>query len=209
MLGIFTDPANTTDSPDLGPPPVAHFDEGDPIKFDATQKLSPESVEDSQPKLSTNLETRKRRRESSHQRDVGVKNADRDSHEYTASTATTLAPSQPMKPSTKRKFNARDDNLPTMADERGQQGSQPNSRGSELPISDSGLTKSIPSEVIKAADVRVADAAIPSKGGKDGKDGKDGKGKSMVTATGRKALGPSKWYRRSNIEEVLTKLQKV
>ena len=135
-----------------------------------------------------------------------MKNANRDSHEYTASSATTLAPSQPVKPSTKRKFNARDDDLPTMADERGQQGSQPNSRGSELPISDSGLTKSIPSEVIKAADVRVADAAIPSKGGRDGKDGK---GNSKVTATGRKALGPSKWYRRSNIEEVLTTLQKV
>lgn len=32
---MFADPANVTDSPDLGPPPVAHFDEGDPIKFDA------------------------------------------------------------------------------------------------------------------------------------------------------------------------------
>ena len=193
MLGIFTDPANITDSPDLGPPPVAHFDEGDPIKFDATQKLSPESVEDAQPKLSTNLETRKRRRESAQQIDVGVKSADIDSHEYTASTATALAPSQPTKPSTKRKFNARDDDdLPTMADERGQQGSQLNRRGSEIPISDSGLTKSISSEVIKAADERVADAAIPSKGGKDCKEGK---GKSTVTATGRKALGPSKWCR--------------
>ena len=207
MLGIFTDPANITDSPDLGPPPVAHFDEGDPIKFDATQKPSPESVEDAQPKLSTNLETRKRRRESSQQTDVGVKNANIDLHEYTASTATALAPSQLTKPSTKRKFNARDDDdLPTMADERGQQGSQLNRRDSEIPISDSGLIKSIPSEMIKAADERVADAAVPSKGGKDGKDGK---GKSTVMATGRKALGPSKWCRRSNIGEVLTTLQKV
>lgn len=206
MLGIFTDPANTTDSPDLGPPPIAHFDEGDPIKFDATQKLSHESVEDARPKLPTNLETRKRRRESSHQIDVGVKNASIDSHEYTAPIATALAPSQPMKPSTKRKFNARDEDLPTIAVERGQQGSQLNRRGSELPISDSGLTKSIPSEVIKAADEMVADAAIPSKGGTDGKDGK---GKSTVTATGRRALGPSKWYRLSDIGEELTTLQKV
>ena len=190
MLGIFADPANTTDSPDLGPPPVAHFDEGDPIKFDATQRLSPESTEDGQQKLSANLETRKRRRESSHQIDVGAKNANIDSHEYTASTATAMAPSQPMQPSTKRKFNARDDDdLPTMADERGKQGSHITRRGSELPISDNGLTNSIPSQIIKAADERVADAAIPSKGGKDSKDGK---GKSTVTATGRKALGPSK-----------------
>ena len=198
MLGIFTDPANTTDSPDLGPPPVAHFDEGDPIKFDATQKLSSESVEDAQLKLSTNLETRKRRRESSHQKDVGVKNVDMDSQEYTASVATALAPSHPMKPSTKRKLNARDDDddPPTMADERGKQGSQVSRRGSELPISDNGLTKSIPSGIIKAADERVAGAAIPSK---SGKDSKDDRGKSTVTATGRKALGPSKWCRRSNI----------
>ena len=204
MLGIFADPANTTDSPDLGPPPVAHFDEGDPIKFDATQRLSPESTEDAPQRLSVNLETRKRRRESSHQIDVGAKNSNIDSHEYTASTATAMAPSQPMKPSTKRKFNARDDGeLPTMADERGKQGSHINRRGSELPISDNGLTNSVPSEIIKAADERVADAAISSKGGKDGK------GKSTVTATGRKALGPSKWYRRSNIGEVLTTLQKV
>ena len=210
MLGIFADPANTTDSPDLGPPPVAHFDEGDPIKFHATQRLSPESTEDAQQKLSVNLETRKRRRESSHQIDVGVKNANIDSHEYTASIATAMAPSQPMKSSTKRKFNARDDDdLPTMADERGKQGSQLNRRGSELPISDNSLTNPIPSDIIKAADEKVADAAIPSKGGKDGKDSKDGKSKSTVTATGRKALGPSKWYRRSNIGEVLTAVQKV
>ena len=128
---------------------------------------------------------------------MGLKNADMDSHEYTASTATALAPSQPMKPSTKRKLNARDDDdLPTMADERGKQGSQIDRRGSELPISDNGLTKSIPSDIIKTADERVANAAIPSKGSKDSKDGK---GKLTVTATGRKALGPSKWCRRSNI----------
>ena len=207
MLGIFTDPANTTDSPDLGPPPVAHFDEGDPIKFDATQKLSPESVEDAQLKLSTNLETRKRRRESSHQKDVGVKNVDMDSHEYTASVATALAASQPMKPSTKRKLNVRDDDdLPTMADERGKQGSQVSRRGSELLISDNGPTKSIPSEIIRVADDRVAGAAIPSKSGKDSKDDKS---KSTVTATGRKALGPSKWCIRLNIREILTLLQRV
>ena len=206
MLGIFADPANTTDSPDLGPPPVAHFDEGDPIKFDATQKLSPESVEDAQPQLSANLETRKRRRESSHRMDVGVRNANVDSYENTASIAPAMAPSQPMKPSTKRKFNAREeDHLSTMADERGKQGSLLNRRGSELPICENGLTKSIPSEVIKAADERVADAAIPSK---DGKDSKDSKGKSTVTATGRKALGPSKCCRRSDIEMILTILQK-
>ena len=195
------DPANTTDSPDLGPPPIAHFDEGDPIKFDTTQKISPEITEEAQPKSSVNLEARKRRRESSHQIDVGMKNANIDSHEYTASISTAMAPTQLMKPSTKRKLSARDDDdLPTMADEPGKQGSQLNRRGSELRISDNSPAESMSSEIIKAADERVAGAEIPSKGGK---------GYSMVTKNGRKALGPSKSCRRSYIGEVLTTLQKV
>ena len=88
-----------------------------------------------------------------------------------------------MEPSIKRKLSARnDDDPPTMADRPGKQRSQLNRRGSELRISDNGATKSMSSEIIKAADKRVADAETRSK---------DGKGKLMVTASGRKALGPS------------------
>ena len=81
------------------------------------------------------------------------------SHEYTASPATTMAPSQPMEPSTKRKLSARDDDdPPIMADEPGKQRSQLNRRGSELRISDNGPTKSMSSEIMsspKPRDQRV------------------------------------------------------
>ncbi|KAK7607198.1 hypothetical protein BKA81DRAFT_398428 [Phyllosticta paracitricarpa] len=57
------------DSPDLGPPPVAHFQEEDPIKFDpipATEESEPQRAEETElPIISTvNLETRRRRRDS-------------------------------------------------------------------------------------------------------------------------------------------------
>ncbi|KAH0287940.1 hypothetical protein M436DRAFT_45179 [Aureobasidium namibiae CBS 147.97] len=64
-------------SPDIGPPPVVHFDNEDPIKFDplCTEADQPDSTEhDEQPtsdnddslstKLSVNLETRRKRRDS-------------------------------------------------------------------------------------------------------------------------------------------------
>ena len=213
LLGIFADPANTTDSPDLGPPPVAHFDEGDPIKFDPTQKLSPgggpaESVDEAQLKLSANLETRKKRRESSHRIDMDVKNANVDSHKYTASTSTTMPTSQPTKPSAKRKLHARNDDDQHNVDEPEKRKFQVNLRGSELRMSDNGLTTSMAGEMIKSAGEKVAEAAISSNFGKNGKDKASG-ASAMVTATGRKALGPSKCRRLLSNREVLTVLQKV
>ena len=197
LLGIFADPANTTDSPDLGPPPVAHFDEGDPIKFDPTEKLSPHersaaSTVEAQPKLSANLETRRKRRESSHQLDVGVKSKNVDSHKYTASVASAMAASQPVKPSAKRKLNDRDDDndQPTKVDELEKQGSQPSRRGSEVRITDNGFTKSISSETIKAAGGEALEGTMSSNSGKDGKQKVSG-ASGTATATGRKALGPS------------------
>ncbi|KAK8177147.1 hypothetical protein IWX90DRAFT_474144 [Phyllosticta citrichinensis] len=57
------------DSPDLGPPPVAHFQEEDPIKFDplpVTIESEPQKAEETElPITSTvNLEKRRRRRDS-------------------------------------------------------------------------------------------------------------------------------------------------
>ena len=64
------------ESPELGPPPVAHFEEGDPVKHDTTEvetlaqspsKLLLDGDEDGDAttRLFANLETRRRRRESS------------------------------------------------------------------------------------------------------------------------------------------------
>jgi hypothetical protein len=54
-------------SPDLGPPPVSQFDIEEPIAFNpsiALEEQTEETMEDSNPALSINLETRKKRRES-------------------------------------------------------------------------------------------------------------------------------------------------
>lgn len=69
-IGQFPDIANLTDSPELGPPPIAHFDEGNPSKVDSKQESvafeAPRNiVADAQPTLFANLETRKKRRETS------------------------------------------------------------------------------------------------------------------------------------------------
>ena len=197
LLGIFTDPANTTDSPDLGPPPVAHFDEGDPIKFDPTQQLSPRegstgSTEEVQPKLSANLETRKKRRESSHRLDVGVKNVSVDSNGYAASMATAMPAGQPVKSSAKRKLSVHDDDdQPTIIDEPRKQDPQLNCRGPERRTSDDVLTRPMLSGAIKEAGERAPEAAMPRNPGKDVKDKASG-ASAMVVATGRRALGPSK-----------------
>lgn len=104
MLG---DPANATDSPDLGPPPIAHFEEGDPIKFDHNQAVLSRKdasgiAEEEQPQLSANLETRKKRRESAHHLETS----------RPSTTATTSTTGQPLKSGAKRKLNARDDDDP-------------------------------------------------------------------------------------------------
>ena len=209
LLGIFADPTNTTDSPDLGPPPVAHFDDGDPIKFDPTQELSPreglaESTEEAQPKLSANLETRKKRRESSHRGDVGTKNTNVDPDRYTASTAAALPAGQPLKSGAKRKLNARDDdNQPTMVNEPREQSFQVNSE----PRMEDGLTQPIPSGAIKAAGQKAPENAVPSNSSKNGKEKPSG-ASATITTTARKALGPSKCCRRSHTRETLTMLQK-
>ena len=198
MLGIFADPAIATDSPDLGPPPIAHFEEGDPIKFDPTQNESSrkelaESTEEAQPKLSVNLETRKKRRESSHRRDVDVKNAKLDSTKSTASMTIAMATNQPLKSGAKRKLNVRDDDQPAVVDEQGKQNYQLNHRSSDLRVSDDGNTNTIPSTVIKAAGDKISQAAVPSISGTNGKVKASGASAS-ITATGRKALGLSKCY---------------
>lgn len=196
MLGIFADPTNATDSPDLGPPPIAHFEEGDPIKFDPTQDQSSrkelaESTEEAQPKLSVNLETRRKRRESSHRRDVDLKYASIDSTKSTVSMAPAMSTSQPLKLGAKRKLNIRDDDQAAVVDEPGKQNFQLNPQSSDLRKSDNGSTKTIPSAAIKTASDKLPQAAISVIAGTNEKEKPSG-ASATVTATGRKALGTSK-----------------
>jgi Shugoshin N-terminal coiled-coil region/Shugoshin C terminus len=66
---LVEDDAEASESPDLGPPPVAHFDVPDPIKFEPHRPLAgigSSPVDEEQVMVnSTNLETRRKRRVSS------------------------------------------------------------------------------------------------------------------------------------------------
>lgn len=66
LRDVLEDP--DSQSPDLGPPPVAHFEDEGPIKFQSQPDQTEDAVEQDQdgpnPALSINLETRKKRRDS-------------------------------------------------------------------------------------------------------------------------------------------------
>ena len=114
LLDIL-DAANATDSPELGPPPVASFEEGDPIKYDYSA-LPAEGQEgllecENMPLLgAANLETRKKRRESSHHTEVGQTRANsqlQPQKSLIADVPTTKI--QSLKAGAKRKVNVRED----------------------------------------------------------------------------------------------------
>lgn len=103
------------DSPDLGPPPIAHFEEGDPIKPDTQEgrRTCDKDIlrtESSDKPLSANLETRRRRRESSHAKDTLSQNIDCDAAKSSDVTPNVSLSSQSVKAGAKRKLNVREEN---------------------------------------------------------------------------------------------------
>lgn len=60
--------ADTTDSPEIGPPPVSQFVDEDPVKIDLPRRTKKEDVQEPSsldPTLSVNLEQRRKRKDSS------------------------------------------------------------------------------------------------------------------------------------------------
>ena len=111
MLGILGDPANTPESPDLGPPPIAHFEDGDPVKNDADYPKTSreETAENVIPNiLPANLETRKKRREGTKHSETRRLDPD-TTNPLHSSDNTIYEPHQPLKSGAKRKLSARDD----------------------------------------------------------------------------------------------------
>ncbi|KAL8656523.1 MAG: hypothetical protein Q9226_002637 [Calogaya cf. arnoldii] len=108
------DSVDPADSPDLGPPPVAHFDAGDPIKFDADQqepqmRAKTEKEGDLNPVLFANLETRRKRRGSS-QRGESTTLEPADMQTNRAEVLDDqIKPGYALKSGAKRKFTARED----------------------------------------------------------------------------------------------------
>lgn len=105
---MFSDQANVTDSPDLGPPPVGHFEDGEPGALDQPRELDRED-ETTQRTLFTNLETRKRRRETAsivQTRTHEVKDA--QPLEPEMALAKTILPVEPLKSGAKRAMTAKE-----------------------------------------------------------------------------------------------------
>lgn len=111
--------AENTESPDLGPPPVAHFEDEDPIKFDAqptTTTPEPElksQAEELPPALSMNLETRRKRRDSQGKlniRRMSVFHSPPERIEDQSSTeARAISGTLPIRAGAKRKMSVRED----------------------------------------------------------------------------------------------------
>lgn len=90
---------NSTESPDLGPPPVAHFDVQEPITFDASKSSEQESTDNGSQFPST-LERRRRRRTSALLQDMPKEAEVSEQHCIETSTP------QLLKAGAKRKLDA-------------------------------------------------------------------------------------------------------
>ncbi|KAI4232429.1 MAG: hypothetical protein LQ349_005019, partial [Xanthoria aureola] len=114
LRGLVSTSGDLADSPDLGPPPVAHFDAGDPIKFDANQQESQTQAktakqEDLNPALFANLETRRKRRGSSQRGEsTTLESADTQPNQAEVLDGQ-IKPGHALKSGAKRKFTTREE----------------------------------------------------------------------------------------------------
>lgn len=107
--------ADDIDSPELGPPPTANFDERNPIKYDPLGKLTDDKgafLHDSnfQNPCNASHETRRKRRESSHHMESGPPNSS-DGFQYERVQSGDASPvqAQTLKAGgAKRKFTSRE-----------------------------------------------------------------------------------------------------
>ena len=102
-------------SPDIGPPPVSRFETDEPIAFDPSPLSEDQMdvhVEEGEPALSINLETRKKRRESGPKlniRRVSVFESPHDEVKEEAKEVAKEGTGKLVRVGAKRKFNVQDD----------------------------------------------------------------------------------------------------
>ena len=212
LIKAFTDPANTTDSPDLGPPPVAHFDEGDPIKFDLKLENSPSNgayeLRDGPRSIPANLETRKKRRESSHHQDMGDKKLNVKESQESAPKDSDAGIAQPLKTGAKRKLNMRDDEEPAgKPDDQDKEMFQFKGKSADLRTGEAVEAKLSTSRTSKPARERVNQTGAAST---QVRRVKATEATDTAPSVNRRALGPSNfspvllWMKRD-----LTNLQRM
>ena len=111
LRDLIQDAAEASESPDIGPPPVAHFDVPDPINFEAgpvdtNQNINEPAEEEEVMVLTSNLETRRKRRASSFLEDMATL---RLTSTDTEAQPAPIHSQDPSKSTTKRKPGARDE----------------------------------------------------------------------------------------------------
>ncbi|KAL9586746.1 MAG: hypothetical protein Q9212_000692 [Teloschistes hypoglaucus] len=114
-LNLAQNSEDIVDSPELGPPPVAHFEAGDPIKFDSGRDEFPaeagaERKEMLDPTLLVNLETRRKRRESSRREEDAQADSLQMEARNSSETDGQARWEHTLKSGAKRKFSARESN---------------------------------------------------------------------------------------------------
>jgi len=183
-----------TDSPDLGPPPVAHFEDGDPIKFDSIHEKtrsegSSATNQESQPTLSAKFETRKKRRESSHHIDAGDRKLDINPSQEAIQKDPGAPTSQHLKSGAKRKLHAREEEeQPRRSEDQERDAFQFNRRTSELRSSEISTTKPKSSRTSKPVNERLSQSTTANT---HSRKEKSNEGLAILTTTNRKVLGPS------------------
>lgn len=112
LSGALFNTANSNDSPELGPPPIAHFEEGDPVKFDPNGISEVfTSSRNPQPPMFANLESRRKRRETSNLTQTMLEENVSHPPQPSKFTDTSLSTEQPFKSGAKRKLNTREDDF--------------------------------------------------------------------------------------------------
>ncbi|KAI4216381.1 MAG: hypothetical protein LQ351_001391 [Letrouitia transgressa] len=175
------------DSPDLGPPPIAHFEEGDPIKLDAFQLSIPERPESDvrglHPNLLANLETRRKRRGSSNRSEAETTELD-----HNRDVLHSKSTSEHLKTGAKRKLNVNglDEHVNEQANKANDDFRSGRSPETQQKENRTVVTTDPSKETAKESSSRSSLKLASHDGNKDERS------QSFATASidGRKALGP-------------------
>ena len=194
MLDLLSNPTNAIDSPDLGPPPIAHLDEGDPIKYDGNKNLSTsgeqiDAARDLNPALLANLETRRKRKSSSYRAESAISCLREDQTDKSEGLAKLLLGEQPLKSGAKRKFAAREDD--SESEERvhiEKEGLSYSRTQAATELDAIHPLKRDLSKEEKSAEQNLSRVSRPIKP----KEQERTKGPAIVATAGRSVLGPSK-----------------
>ena len=116
IQNTLPDFGNAPESPELGPPPVAHFDPGDPIKTDLADKIGTISNDNGKEDVDVprdlgfaNLETRRKRRASSFMKEAKGKDDETALELSETSNHNSDALGQTLRAGAKRKLSVRED----------------------------------------------------------------------------------------------------